>query len=208
MSFSKKILLGLIFGVAVGLFFGERIAFLGIVADGYVKFLQVTVLPYIMVSLIAGLGSLSSKEARILGMKVGVVVVLLWLVGLALAFLFPLAFPELKAATFFSTTIIQKPEPFDFLALYIPANPFHSLANNVVPAVVLFSMIMGIALIGIPEAIPLATQTMSGSTPKCSIANIFPVRPMPDCTSSTISSMPCCLAMRDNPWMNAGGGIT
>ena len=28
MSFSKKILLGLIFGVAVGLFFGERIAFL------------------------------------------------------------------------------------------------------------------------------------------------------------------------------------
>ena len=77
--------------------------------------------------------------------------VLLSLVGLALAFLFPLAFPELKAATFFSTTIIQKHEPFDFLALYIPANPFHSLANNVVPAVVLFSMIMGIALIGIPQ---------------------------------------------------------
>ncbi|HTG72534.1 MAG TPA: cation:dicarboxylase symporter family transporter [Terriglobia bacterium] len=151
MSFSKKILLGLIFGVAVGLFFGERIAFLGIAAEGYVKLLQVTVLPYITVSLIAGLGSLSSKEARILGMKVGVVVVLLWLVGLALAFLFPLAFPELKAATFFSTTIIQKHEPFDFLALYIPANPFHSLANNVVPAVVLFSMIMGIALIGIPQ---------------------------------------------------------
>ena len=29
MSFSKKILLGLILGVAIGLFFGERIAFLG-----------------------------------------------------------------------------------------------------------------------------------------------------------------------------------
>ena len=170
MSFSKKILLGLIFGVAVGLFFGERIAFLGIAAEGYVKLLQVTVLPYVTVSLIAGLGSLSSKDARLLGMKVGVVVVLLWLVGLALAFLFPLAFPELKAATFFSTTIIQKHEPFDFLALYIPANPFHSLANNVVPAVVLFSMIMGIALIGIPQKerlldlLTLINETISRAT--------------------------------------------
>ena len=44
---------------------------------------------------------------------------------------------------------------------------------------------------GIPDATPFATATMSGSTPKCSIANIFPVRPMPDCTSSAISSMPC-----------------
>jgi Na+/H+-dicarboxylate symporter/ABC-type amino acid transport substrate-binding protein len=151
MSFSKKILLGLVVGLAAGLFFGERIAFLKVAADGYVKLLQVTVLPYITVSLIAGLGSLNSKEARTLGVKVGAVVLLLWLVGLALALLFPLAFPELKAATFFSTTSIERHEPFDFLDLYIPANPFHSLANNVVPAVVLFSMIMGIALIGIPE---------------------------------------------------------
>ena len=41
-------------------------------------------------------------------------------------------------------------EPFDFLNLYIPTNPFNSLANNVVPAVVLFSVIVGAALIGDP----------------------------------------------------------
>ena len=38
--------------------------------------------------------------------------------------------------------------PFDFVALYIPSNPFYSLANNVVPAVVLFSIVLGVALIG------------------------------------------------------------
>jgi hypothetical protein len=32
---------------------------------------------------------------------------------------------------------------------------------------------------GIPLAIPLARQMMSGTTPQCSTANIFPVRPMP-----------------------------
>src|SRR4029453_15372241 len=42
-------------------------------------------------------------------------------------------------------------EPFNFVDLYIPANPFNSLANNVVPAVVLFSIILGAALITVPE---------------------------------------------------------
>ena len=39
--------------------------------------------------------------------------------------------------------------PFDFVDLYIPANPFYSLANNIVPAVVLFSIILGVAVIGL-----------------------------------------------------------
>ena len=41
-------------------------------------------------------------------------------------------------------------ERFDFLELYLPINPFHSLANSVVPAVVLFSIAFGVALIGVP----------------------------------------------------------
>src|SRR6266498_5678808 len=43
---------------------------------------------------------------------------------------------------------------------------------------------------GKPEAIPLAEVIISGSTPKCSIAHHFPVRPMPLCTSSAINRMP------------------
>ena len=37
---------------------------------------------------------------------------------------------------------------FDLVDLYIPSNPFYSLANNVVPAVVLFSIVLGVAVIG------------------------------------------------------------
>ncbi len=48
-----------------------------------------------------------------------------------------------------------------------------------------------IAPSGMPEAIPLATSRMSGTTPVCSAANILPVRPMPLCTSSNTSRMPC-----------------
>ena len=49
-------------------------------------------------------------------------------------------FPPHETASFFSTTLIEEREPFDFLNLYIPSNPFNSLANNIVPAVVLFSV--------------------------------------------------------------------
>ena len=44
--------------------------------------------------------------------------------------------------------MIEKPPEVNFLQLYIPANPFFSLANNIVPAVVVFSIAVGVALIG------------------------------------------------------------
>jgi Na+/H+-dicarboxylate symporter len=45
MTFSRKILVGLGAGIATGLLLGELVAPLKIVADGFVKLLQMTVLP-------------------------------------------------------------------------------------------------------------------------------------------------------------------
>jgi Na+/H+-dicarboxylate symporter/ABC-type amino acid transport substrate-binding protein len=149
MSLSRKILLGLGLGVLLGLFLGEHAAFLQVAADGYVKLLQMTVLPYVVVSIVSGLGSLSYAEARTLGVKAGFVLLLLWGVALIMVFMFPLMFPASETASFFSTTLLEPRERFDPVDLYIPSNPFNSLANNVVPAVVLFSVVLGVALIGI-----------------------------------------------------------
>ncbi|PON16732.1 hypothetical protein C2W62_16850, partial [Candidatus Entotheonella serta] len=72
-----------------------------------------------------------------------------WLLAFAAILAMPLAFPELESASFFSTSLVHTPETVNFLNLFIPANPFHALANNIVPAVVLFSVAVGIALIDI-----------------------------------------------------------
>lgn len=56
---------------------------------------------------------------------------------------------------FFSPSLIEEAQPIDFLQLYIPANPFFSLANSIVPAVVLFSIVVGVALIGIEKKQPM-----------------------------------------------------
>src|ERR1017187_10378757 len=49
---------------------------------------------------------------------------------------------------------------------------------------------------GSPLAMPLATVMISGVSWKWSEAHILPVRPMPDCTSSQTSRMPCLSASR------------
>jgi Na+/H+-dicarboxylate symporter/ABC-type amino acid transport substrate-binding protein len=102
-----------------------------------------------MVSLIEGIGSLDGAGARRLFVRVGTLSLVLWALALGAVMLMPLVFPEIESASFFSTTLVEARPPLDFVALYIPSNPFHSLANNIVPAVVLFSIFLGVALIGI-----------------------------------------------------------
>jgi Na+/H+-dicarboxylate symporter len=150
-SLSAQIGVAVIAGAALGLLIGERAAWLQLVADAYIKLLQMTVLPYVTVSIIAGLGTLDPAQARALGKRAGLILLLLWAVALVAVLLFPLMFPPRQSASFFSTTLLQERESFDFLNLYIPTNPFYSLANNVVPAVVLFSLVVGVALIGLRD---------------------------------------------------------
>ncbi len=149
MTFSTQILVGLTLGIFTGLFLGEEAAALKWAADGFVRLLQMMVLPYITVSIIASLGSIGAGQARTLGMRAGAVIAGLWIVALTCAFLIPLTFPAMKNASFFSSSLVERRTAFNFIDLYIPANPFHSLANNIVPAVVLFSIALGIALIGL-----------------------------------------------------------
>ena len=170
MSFSHKILAGLVSGVLVGLFLGEYAAVFRIAADGFVKLLQMTVLPYVTISIMSSLGTLSYQQAKTLGVRAGAVLLGLWLVALVFTFLFPLAFPPIETASFFSTTLVEKRPAFDFVSLFIPSNPFHSLANNVVPAVVLFSIVIGVALIGIErkhvllDVLAVTNQAVSRAT--------------------------------------------
>ena len=151
MSLSSKILIGMAFGLCAGLFFGEKCAWLSYVGNGFIKIMQMTILPYITVSLIRGLGSLSIQQAKNLAFRGGATILLLWGITILLMFTVPFVFPELKSASFFSANSISAPKEINYFDLYIPSNPFSSLANSAVPAVVIFSMAVGIALITIEQ---------------------------------------------------------
>ncbi len=151
LSLSQIILLSLVLGIITGLFFGEYCSNLEIIGSVYIKLLQMTVLPYLMISLIYAIGRLTYLEARILATKLFRLILIVWTIGVIIILVMPLAFPDWESASFFSTTLLETPKPVNFLDLYIPSNPFRSMAGNFVPAVVLFSIAIGIALIGIQE---------------------------------------------------------
>jgi len=150
MSFTLKILLGLALGILTGIFLGEMAAPFTIGGEVYIGLLQMTVLPYIVVSLISNIGGISWSEGRGLVIASMVVLVCMLLLGVAVLVVVPMAFPVWDSASFFSASLIAAPKVIDFVALYIPSNPFASLANNLVPASVLFSIMLGIGIGGIP----------------------------------------------------------
>ncbi|MHC4930749.1 MAG: cation:dicarboxylate symporter family transporter [Planctomycetota bacterium] len=149
-SLGTRILIGVLAGIAVGLFLGRLATPLNVAGKIYVGLLQMTVLPYVTVSLISKIGGFDLRAAKQVAGRAAVVQLALWAVALVTVLIMPLSLPEWDAGTFFSSTLVERPEAFDFLGLYLPVNPFHSLANNVVPAVVLFSILVGVALIGLP----------------------------------------------------------
>jgi len=146
MNLSKKIVIALLLGVAVGLFFGEYCSFLSVFGDGFIGLLQMTVLPYIMVSIISNLGRMSLEDGRTLVYNALKVLILLLGIGVITLIILPFSFPEWSASSFFQPSSVEIEKPLNLLELYIPSNPFASMANNVVPAVVLFSIFLGIGL--------------------------------------------------------------
>jgi len=149
------VVLALLLGALVGLFFGERIAFLQDVGKAFILLLQMTVLPYIVLSLMTGLGNLTYQQVKTLALRVGTLLVISWGLAFVVILLMPLAFPTWESASFFSTSLIEKHEELNLLTLFIPSNPFRALSDNLVPAVVVFSVLVGVTLIGIENKQPL-----------------------------------------------------
>lgn len=158
LSLSSRVLLGLGLGILLGLFIGEWASPLGLIGDGFILLLQMPVLPYVALSLISSLGRLDYKIASQLARKGGALLLILWALSLAMVAVYPLSFPQWESAAYFSTSLVTVPAKVSFLGMYIPANIFRSLADNMVPAVVLFSVIFGVTLIGMKDKESLLNQ--------------------------------------------------
>ena len=149
LSFSTQVLIALCLGIFTGLFFGEKVAWMNVIGLTFIKLLQVSIIPYIVLSLVTGLGSLSYEQSKEIAKKFIIILLSLWALGLITIFALSLSFPIWDSKDFFSTTQISVMPEINYYDLYIPSNPFKSLANNTIPAVVVFSLFLGIALVNI-----------------------------------------------------------
>jgi Na+/H+-dicarboxylate symporter/ABC-type amino acid transport substrate-binding protein len=155
----QRVIIALILGIFTGIFVGEPAGQLEVIGNVYIRLLQMTVLPYVLVSIIGGLGRLDSNMASRIGMRAVKVILIMWLSVMATLLLLPLAYPNWQTAGFFSSSMVAEPAAFNFVKLYIPSNIFASLSETIVPAVVLFSLLMGIALIQVKNKETFLTLT-------------------------------------------------
>ncbi len=138
------VLIGALAGVAIGLFFGDQAKVLQPVGQTYVKLMEVVVFPYIICSLLHGLGRLSPDTAWRLFRCSWLVYLVVWGTTFLIIFLLSIAIPEVPPPSFINANAPQEgPGLLDHL---IPSNPFLALARNYVPAVVVFSIVYGIAI--------------------------------------------------------------
>ena len=145
---ATQVLLALAIGALTGLFLGQLASPLKFVGDAFIRLLQITVLPYISIALITGIGRLDFTDVQRLAAKGGGILLLLWGIAITLVVMLPLAFPDWPSRSLFKKSSIESVPAPEFLQLYIPSNPFFSLANGIVPAIVVFSIMIGLALTG------------------------------------------------------------
>lgn len=137
------------FGLGIGGYTSTVFFGVDALANAFVMLLQMTALPYISLSLIVGIGGLSATglsstfKQSLLILLISIAVVLLYI------FLAPIAFPDWVTAEFYSVETVKVSTEFDLVKLFIPANPFNSFANALIPSVVTFSIFMGIGLMSV-----------------------------------------------------------
>jgi len=143
------VLIGACLGILAGITFGERAAVLRPLGDVYAMMLLSVVYPYILSSLIVGLGSLATGRAwRLLQASWGVYL-FLWVAVFAAIFVLAQAIPPPAPPV-----EIKPPHPISVLALLqtiVPDNLTHALSRNFVPAIVVFAVTFGLAVQSIPS---------------------------------------------------------
>lgn len=148
LSFAVKVFISIFAGVICGLFFGEKTQILEPIGTIFIKLMQITVLPLIIIFIISGLGSINRDDAKEFLKKIVSIVLLIWFLGIIAFYSMQFAFPNIPNTSFFSISQIAETPPLDLIDLFIPSNPFHSLSEGLMPAIVLFCLLLGFVLIG------------------------------------------------------------
>lgn len=178
LSFPLQMAIATFLGVCVGLFFGERCRFFAPYASAYIMILKITAIPYLIVAIIHGIGLLNQAQAMQILKKGSIFIGLAFLVNISIIYLIYWSFPQgegPRAAAYVSREVPS----LNFAEILIPENIFYNLANNIIPAIVVFSLLVGIAMMHLADkqTIMPSLQTALGALTKITswIARITPI---------------------------------
>ncbi len=139
-----------VLGILCGFFFGDLCEVFANWASAYIMLLKVTAVPYLIAAIIHGVGQLSSTQAKQI-IKRGIFFIgLAWTINICVIYVINYVFPRSHNSTL-SGYVSTETTHLNFAELLIPDNIFYDLSNNIIPAIVIFSLLIGIALMYLKE---------------------------------------------------------
>jgi Na+/H+-dicarboxylate symporter/ABC-type amino acid transport substrate-binding protein len=153
-SLTAWVLVGGTLGIASGFFFGAACQVLSPIGFAYVMLLEAAVYPYLICSLLHGLGSLEPAKAWRLFTRGWSFYVLAWAVTFAGLGILTRAIPAVRAPAV-GTATPPAQTVTGLLDLLIPNDLFSALTRNYVPAVVVFCIFYGVAVQTVGDKRPL-----------------------------------------------------
>lgn len=152
-SSTKQIILAIIIGSFLGIFLGPLCSVFEPIGKAYVMLIQMVVLLYIPSSIIHGLGSSRPTVARTLFRKGWIFLLFIWALVLSSVYLLNLLFPRFNILI--PGTQDHSSFETNFLNYLVPENPLYDIVNNIIPAIAIFAIIIGLALMHLTYKEPL-----------------------------------------------------
>lgn len=170
--------LATLLGICVGLFFGERCSFFQPYTAAYVMILKITAIPYLIVAIIHGIGLLTRAQAMQILKKGSIFIALALFLNVCIIYLINWTYPAGDGPRHIGYVLKEIPS-LNFAEILIPENIFYSLSNNVIPAVVVFCILIGISLMYLADKQHMMSglQTLLDALTKVTswIARITPI---------------------------------
>jgi len=155
LSLASKILLYMIFGVIIGLIFGQKATVLQPLGDLFIRLLMMAAIPLVFFNLLAGLSSLT--DIRIVG-RIGVKIMAYYLLTTAFAVTIGITMMNIvKPGVGITLTgkVSQEigtiPKVTEIILDLVPKNIFASFSSGNVAQIVVFAVFIGIVTLLLPQ---------------------------------------------------------
>jgi proton glutamate symport protein len=152
-SLSFQMLIAALAGIFLGILLGDLCSVFEPWANAYIMILKVTTVPYLICAVMHGIGNLGYATAKNILRKGLLFISCMWAINIVFIYLTVYLFPKSKGLIVSSYSTV-KPSTINFAELLIPENIFSALSNNLIPAVVVFGLLIGISLMHLKEKQP------------------------------------------------------
>lgn len=149
-SLTLQMAVATVLGILCGFFFGDLCRVFDSWASAYIMLLKVTAVPYLIAAIIHGVGRLSIVQAKQIIKRGLLFIGLAWAINIGIIYFINYAFPQAESSQLSGYVSSETPQ-LNFAELLIPDNIFYDLSNNVIPAIVIFSLLIGVGLMHLKE---------------------------------------------------------